>query len=76
MLKQLSGRSLCAKVATESVARLFLLADRHSASELKRTCIKHIRDHAALVMATEDWKLVDIKLVVEAFRQLVLEYQK
>ena len=69
MLKQACAKSLCAKVTTESVVKLFMLADNHHERELKTTCIEYIRAHIIEVMASEDWPLLDPKVVSEMFRK-------
>ena len=70
LLKKLCGRSLCNKLSIETAAQLFVLADRHSEAQLRTISAQFIRDHAAEVIVTEGWKMVDNTRIVEAFREL------
>ena len=56
MLKTYCDPKLITTLTINSVARLVLRADRHSAQDLKKSCIKFISDNTKEVMATEEWK--------------------
>lgn len=48
----LANRHLC----EDNVCELLLLADRHSASFLKRKCVEYVKKHADAVAQSERWR--------------------
>ncbi|XP_071942085.1 speckle-type POZ protein B-like isoform X1 [Antedon mediterranea] len=72
-LKVLCEESLCSNLAVENVAEVLVLADLHSAEQLKAVAIDFINTHATDVMDTSGWKNMvrsQPHLVADAFRAL------
>ena len=63
-------------MSIESVSRLLLLSELHSATPLKARCIDYITNNASKIMATEGWKVVaaNLELVLELFRNFVIKH--
>uniref|UniRef100_A0A8C1JDS6 Uncharacterized protein n=1 Tax=Cyprinus carpio TaxID=7962 RepID=A0A8C1JDS6_CYPCA len=72
-LKVLCEEALCNSLSVENVADILILADLHSAEQLKAQAIDFINSHAADIMETAGWKAMiqsHPHLVAEAFRAL------
>ncbi|ESO05924.1 hypothetical protein HELRODRAFT_93853 [Helobdella robusta] len=72
-LKVMCEEALCNSLTVETVSDVFVLADLHSADQLKTHAIDFINSHATDVMDTNGWKEMVVNhphLVAEAFRAL------
>ncbi|ESN98578.1 hypothetical protein HELRODRAFT_101749 [Helobdella robusta] len=72
-LKVMCEEALCSNLSVDNVSDIFVLADLHSAEQLKTHAIDFINGHATDVMETTGWKdmvLAHPHLVAEAFRAL------
>lgn len=72
-LKTMCEESLCNSLSVENAADTLILADLHSAEQLKAICIEFINSHAAEVMDTSGWSLLissHPNLVADAFKAL------
>lgn len=67
-LRLMCERRLCEKVDTKHVASTLMLADRHSAQELKKVCLEFSASHLQEVMASDGWKYL-----IECSKTLHLE---
>ena len=68
--------ALCSSLSVENVAEVLILADLHSASQLKSQAIDFINSHATEVMDTQGWKHMltqNPTLVADAFRALATQ---
>ena len=68
--------ALCSSLTVENVGEVLILADLHSASQLKSQAIDFINSHATEVMDTQGWKhMVNTQpsLVADAFRALATQ---
>ena len=68
--------ALCSSLTVENVAEVLILADLHSACQLKTQAIDFINSHATEVMDTTGWKqmvLTQPSLVADAFRALATQ---
>lgn len=75
-LKMLCEESLCNNLSNETAADILILADMHSANQLKFHAIEFINSHATDVMETTGWKQMITRhphLVAEAFRALATQ---
>ena len=59
------------KIEVESVVDTLLLADRHSAVNLKKACLDFIYQHSADVYMTSKWK--DLKDKLDQYAKLIIE---
>ncbi|KAH9364555.1 hypothetical protein HPB48_017720 [Haemaphysalis longicornis] len=74
-LKAMCEDVLCSKLSVETAAKILVLADMHSADQLRASALRFIKAHAALVAATDSWKMITTEkpqLVAEAFSALAL----
>ncbi|CAM9847680.1 speckle-type POZ protein-like [Petromyzon marinus] len=72
-LKVMCEEALCLNLSVDNVADTLILADLHSAEQLKAQAIEFINSHAADVMETPGWKAMirsHPHLVADAFRAL------
>lgn len=72
-LKDICEDYLVSVLAADTVAGLLLLADLHTAANLRLKCINFIVRHPEAVMATEGWKQIRFvrpELGVELFQHL------
>ncbi|KAA8585429.1 hypothetical protein FQN60_004123 [Etheostoma spectabile] len=72
-LKVMCEDGLCASLSVENAAEILILADLHSADQLKTQAVDFINYHAADVMETLSWKSMVIShphLVAEAYHSL------
>jgi len=68
--------SLCSGLSVENAADVLILADLHSADQLKAQAIDFINIHATEVMETLGWKSMvhsHPHLIAEAFRALATQ---
>ncbi|XP_018024879.1 protein roadkill isoform X2 [Hyalella azteca] len=75
-LKVMCEEALCTNLSTENVADVLILADLHSADQLKAQAIDFINTHATDVMETTGWKAMISShphLIAEAFRALATQ---
>lgn len=75
-LKVMCEEALCSSLTVENVGEVLILADLHSASQLKSQAIDFINSHATEVMDTQGWKhMVNTQpsLVADAFRALATQ---
>lgn len=75
-LKVMCEESLCSNLSVESAAEVLILADMHSANQLKAHAIEYINTHATDVMETIGWKEMirsQPHLIAEAFRALATQ---
>jgi len=76
-LKVMCEESLCKNLNVENVSETLILADRHSAEQLKSQAIEFINNrHATDVMETPGWKQMvssNPHLVAEAFKALATQ---
>jgi len=75
-LKMMCEESLCATLSNETAAEILILADMHSAHQLKIHAIEYINSHATDVMETTGWKEMITNqphLIAEAFRALATQ---
>ncbi|KAL5510498.1 hypothetical protein EMCRGX_G006055 [Ephydatia muelleri] len=74
-LKVMCEVALCANLNIENVSDTLVLADLHSATQLKAMCIDFINNYAPEVMDTQGWSTLVSRhahLVAEAFKALAL----
>eukprot|EP00731_Ephydatia_muelleri_P032700 Em0024g244a len=74
-LKVMCEEALCANLNIENVSDTLVLADLHSATQLKAMCIDFINNYAPEVMDTQGWSTLVSRhahLVAEAFKALAL----
>ncbi|KAG5854793.1 hypothetical protein ANANG_G00041510 [Anguilla anguilla] len=72
-LKVMCEDALCTSLSVENAAEILILADLHSADQLKTQAVDFINYHAAEVMETSGWKSMVAShphLVAEAYRSL------
>merc|ERR1712193_295786 len=72
-LKVMSEESLSSNLTPENVASVLILADMHSAKQLKELSLRYCNLHATEVMETHGWEVMEKQnphLVSEAYRQL------
>ncbi|KAM9472415.1 speckle-type POZ protein isoform 1-T2 [Salvelinus alpinus] len=72
-LKVMCEDALCTSLSVENTAEILILADLHSADQLKTQAVDFINYHAAEVMETSGWKSMVAShphLVAEAYRSL------
>lgn len=65
--------ALCSNLTIENVCEILVLADLHSADQLKTHAIDFINSHATDVMETTGWKTLiqsHPHLIADAFRAL------
>ncbi|XP_076043127.1 BTB/POZ and MATH domain-containing protein rdx isoform X2 [Oratosquilla oratoria] len=75
-LKVMCEESLCTNLSTENAAEVLILADLHSADQLRAQAIEFINTHATDVMETQGWKSMILShphLIAEAFRALATQ---
>ncbi|KAG7172252.1 roadkill-like [Homarus americanus] len=75
-LKVMCEEALCTNLSTENAADVLILADLHSADQLKAQAIEFINTHATDVMETQGWKSMiqsHPHLIAEAFRALATQ---
>lgn len=76
-LKIMCEEALCNNLSVENVSEVLILADRHSAEQLKAQAIEFINNrHATDVMETPGWKQMvssNPHLVAEAFKALATQ---
>jgi len=76
-LKVMCEEALCAKLSVENAAKTLILADLHSADQLKAHTLEFISSHASDVVETSGWRnMIDSHshLVAEAFRALATSH--
>ncbi|XP_053316217.1 uncharacterized protein LOC128483921 [Spea bombifrons] len=72
-LKVMCEEALCSNLSVENAAEILILADLHSADQLKTQAVDFINYHASDVMETAGWKSMVVShphLVAEAYRSL------
>uniref|UniRef100_A0A8C2KH68 Speckle type BTB/POZ protein n=1 Tax=Cyprinus carpio TaxID=7962 RepID=A0A8C2KH68_CYPCA len=72
-LKVMCEDALCTSLSVENAAEILILADLHSADQLKTQAVDFINYHASDVMETSGWKSMVAShphLVAEAYRSL------
>ncbi|XP_018324211.1 protein roadkill [Agrilus planipennis] len=75
-LKVMCEEALCTNLSIENAAEILILADLHSADQLKAQAIDFINTHATDVMDTPGWKSMiqtHPHLIAEAFRALATQ---
>lgn len=75
-LKVMCEEALCSNLSVETATDVLILADMHSADQLKAHAIDFINTHAGDVMDTAGWKNMVYRhphLVAEAFRALATQ---
>ncbi|XP_026676638.1 speckle-type POZ protein A isoform X1 [Diaphorina citri] len=75
-LKVMCEEALCTNLSIENAAEILILADLHSADQLKTQAIEFINTHATEVMDTVGWKQMILShphLIAEAFRALATQ---
>lgn len=75
-LKVMCEEALCTNLSIENAADILILADLHSADQLKAQAIDFINTHATDVMETSGWKSMIMShphLIAEAFRALATQ---
>ena len=75
-LKVMCEAALCANLSIENSPEVLILADLHSAEQLKAQAIDYINIHATDVMETPAWKSMITShphLIAEAFRALATQ---
>ncbi|CAN7984186.1 unnamed protein product, partial [Ixodes hexagonus] len=75
-LKVMCEEALCSNLSVETAAEVLILADMHSADQLKAHAIDFINTHATDVMETAGWKTMIHRqphLIAEAFRALATQ---
>ncbi|XP_046982639.1 protein roadkill [Schistocerca americana] len=75
-LKVMCEEALCTNLSIENAADILILADLHSADQLKAQAIDFINTHATDVMDTQGWKQMILShphLIAEAFRALATQ---
>ncbi|NXI22867.1 SPOP protein, partial [Sterrhoptilus dennistouni] len=72
-LKVMCEDALCSNLSVDNAAEILILADLHSADQLKTQAVDFINYHASDVMETSGWKSMVAShphLVAEAYRSL------
>ncbi|MBN3287127.1 SPOP protein, partial [Polyodon spathula] len=72
-LKVMCEDALCSNLSVDNAAEILILADLHSADQLKNQAVDFINYHGADVMETSGWKSMVVShphLVAEAYRSL------
>ncbi|EPQ08953.1 Speckle-type POZ protein [Myotis brandtii] len=72
-LKVMCEDALCSNLSVENAAEILILADLHSADQLKTQAVDFINYHASDVLETSGWKAMVVShphLVAEAYRSL------
>ncbi|CAH2008635.1 unnamed protein product [Acanthoscelides obtectus] len=75
-LKVMCEEALCTNLSIENAAEILILADLHSADQLKAQAIDFINTHATDVTDTPGWKsmiMTHPHLIAEAFRALATQ---
>ncbi|EEB18622.1 Speckle-type POZ protein, putative [Pediculus humanus corporis] len=75
-LKVMCEEALCTGLSTENAAETLILADLHTANQLKAQAIDFINTHATEVMETSGWKSMinsHPNLIEEAYRALATQ---
>ncbi|XP_073840704.1 BTB/POZ and MATH domain-containing protein rdx isoform X1 [Musca autumnalis] len=75
-LKVMCEEALCVNLSVETAAETLILADLHSADQLKAQTIDFINTHATDVMETQGWQnmiTTHSHLIAEAFRALATQ---
>jgi speckle-type POZ protein len=75
-LKVMCEEALCTNLSIDNAAEILILADLHSADQLKAQAIDFINTHATDVMDTPGWKSMiqtHPHLIAEAFRALATQ---
>ncbi|RWS31658.1 Kruppel-like zinc finger protein [Leptotrombidium deliense] len=75
-LKVICEEALCSNLSVDTAADVLILADMHSANQLKAHAIDYINTHATDVMETQGWKTMITRqphLIAEAFRALATQ---
>ncbi|KAG8330831.1 hypothetical protein J6590_054121 [Homalodisca vitripennis] len=75
-LKVMCEEALCTSLSTENAADILILADLHSADQLKAQAIDFINTHATDIMETGGWRAMihsHPHLIAEAFRALATQ---
>jgi speckle-type POZ protein len=75
-LKVMCEESLCSNLSVDTAADVLILADMHSANQLKAHAIEYINTHATDIMETQGWKTMINRqphLIAEAFRALATQ---
>ncbi|XP_044762351.1 speckle-type POZ protein B isoform X2 [Coccinella septempunctata] len=75
-LKVMCEEALCTNLSVDNAAEILILADLHSADQLKAQAIDFINTHATDVMDTPGWKSMiqtHPHLIAEAFRALATQ---
>uniref|UniRef100_A0A0A9WJ35 Protein roadkill n=1 Tax=Lygus hesperus TaxID=30085 RepID=A0A0A9WJ35_LYGHE len=75
-LKVMCEEALCTNLSVDNAADTLILADLHSADQLKAQAIDFINTHATDVMETAGWKTMILShphLIAEAFRALATQ---
>ncbi|XP_021952551.1 speckle-type POZ protein [Folsomia candida] len=75
-LKVMCEEALCTSLSVENAAEVLILADLHSADQLKAQAIDFINIHATEIMETLGWKSMvhsHPHLIAEAFRALATQ---
>ncbi|XP_067927872.1 speckle-type POZ protein B-like isoform X2 [Watersipora subatra] len=72
-LKVMCEEALCGNLSIENVCEILVLADLHSAEQLKTHALDFVNSHATEVMDTEGWRTMTRShshLIADAFRAL------
>ncbi|WAR05495.1 RDX-like protein [Mya arenaria] len=72
-LKVMCEEALCSNLTVDNVCEILVLADLHSADQLKTHAIDYINSHATDVMETQGWKTLIMShphLIADAFRAM------
>jgi speckle-type POZ protein len=75
-LKVMCEDTLCLSLTTDNVADTLILADVHSAKQLKERCLSFIAERAKDIIHSDGWKKIlqsHPELVGEAFRTLAMQ---
>lgn len=77
-LKVMCEEALCQSLSSENAADVLILADRHSAEQLKSKAIDFLNNHVAEVMESPSWSTLvssHPSLISEVFRALATSHQ-
>eukprot|EP00511_Aplanochytrium_stocchinoi_P003806 CAMPEP_0204824982 /NCGR_PEP_ID=MMETSP1346-20131115/2956_1 /ASSEMBLY_ACC=CAM_ASM_000771 /TAXON_ID=215587 /ORGANISM="Aplanochytrium stocchinoi, Strain GSBS06" /LENGTH=564 /DNA_ID=CAMNT_0051952439 /DNA_START=22 /DNA_END=1716 /DNA_ORIENTATION=- len=69
-LRLLCEHHLCDTLDNDTVCDTLVLADKHSATRLKKKCMDYISDNATLIIVSEGFKNLEQSLVAELFGNL------
>jgi speckle-type POZ protein len=75
-LKVMCEEALCSNLSVDTAAEVLILADMHSAQQLKAHAIDFINTHATDVMESQGWKSMITQqphLIAEAFKALATQ---